>query len=117
MQDKRSQRTNKESFQIQHKYKIGDFCYALHCGHRQGKHPRWIPAIVKKIWEHETSKYDCAQMGRFGNAMWNNSAHVMLHVTPHHRVLETTHLTPRQRGVQRQRQQRVQRPRQRRVQS
>ena len=49
MQDKRNQRTNKESFQIQHKYKIGDFCYALHCGPRQGKQPRWIPAIVNKI--------------------------------------------------------------------
>ena len=31
-------------------YCIGTPCYALYCGPRQGKDPRWVPAVVTKVF-------------------------------------------------------------------
>ena len=33
-----------------HQYKVGMPCYALYCGPRQDKDPRWVPAIVTKLF-------------------------------------------------------------------
>ncbi|KAL5494059.1 hypothetical protein EMCRGX_G015329 [Ephydatia muelleri] len=31
-------------------YNIGTPCYALYCGHRQEKDPKWVPAVVTKVF-------------------------------------------------------------------
>ena len=33
---------------VSKKYKVGDHVYALYYGPRRDKHPRWVPAIVRK---------------------------------------------------------------------
>ena len=35
---------------LQHGYSVGSPCYALHCGPRRDKEPRWIPATVIKMF-------------------------------------------------------------------
>ena len=33
-----------------HSYKVGDPCYALYCGPRRSNQPRWVPALVTKVY-------------------------------------------------------------------
>ena len=32
-------------------FKIGSPCYALYCGSRRKKEPRWVPAVVTKVFD------------------------------------------------------------------
>ena len=33
-----------------HQYKVGAPCYALYCGPRRNRQPRWVPAVVTKAF-------------------------------------------------------------------
>ena len=35
---------------VAHIFKAGDPCYALYCGPRRNKDPRWVPAVVTKVF-------------------------------------------------------------------
>ena len=35
---------------VAHTFKVGDPCYALYCGPRRNKDPRWVPAVVTKVF-------------------------------------------------------------------
>ena len=35
---------------VHHIYKVGSPCYALYCGLRRDKDPRWVPAVVTKVF-------------------------------------------------------------------
>ena len=41
---------------ITYRYKVGAPCYALVCGPRQDKEPRWIPAIILKMLGTRSAK-------------------------------------------------------------
>ena len=56
LQGKQSQETSRQQetkrpetvSKVSKKYKVGDHVYALYYGPRRDKHPRWVPAIVRK---------------------------------------------------------------------
>ncbi|XP_067940370.1 uncharacterized protein [Watersipora subatra] len=33
-----------------HSYQVGDPCYALYCGPKRSNQPRWVPALVTKVY-------------------------------------------------------------------
>ena len=45
LQERRSNRKSKA-----HNFKVGDSCYALYYGPKRNKDPRWVPAVVTKVF-------------------------------------------------------------------
>ena len=41
---------NDQKATVRHIFKVGTPCYALYCGPRQDKDPRWVPAVVTKVF-------------------------------------------------------------------
>lgn len=35
---------------LEHSYEVGAPCYALYCGPKRNKQPRWVPAVVTKVF-------------------------------------------------------------------
>ena len=42
--------SNSQVARVAHTFKVGDPCYALYCGPRRNKDPRWVPAVVTKVF-------------------------------------------------------------------
>ena len=51
-QEQQAREANKSQMlsKLQHGYSVGSPCYALHCGPRRDKEPKWIPATVTKMF-------------------------------------------------------------------
>ena len=48
-------------------YSVGTPCYALYCGPRREKDPRWVPAVVTKVYgSHSVSVRVCPRCGTGG---------------------------------------------------
>eukprot|EP00731_Ephydatia_muelleri_P012738 Em0007g48a len=41
---------NDQKATVHHIFKVGTPCYALYCGPRRDKDPRWVPAVVTKVF-------------------------------------------------------------------
>ncbi|KAL5503296.1 hypothetical protein EMCRGX_G010223 [Ephydatia muelleri] len=41
---------NDQKATVHHIFKVGTPCYALYCGPRRDKDPRWVPAVVSKVF-------------------------------------------------------------------
>ena len=42
--------SNSQVARVAHTFNVGDPCYALYCGPRRNKDPRWVPAVVTKVF-------------------------------------------------------------------
>ena len=50
-------------------YPVGTPCYALYCGLRRDKDPRWVPAVVTKVRGARSVSVRVYQRGQYGGCM------------------------------------------------